>query len=440
MRFSLWLMLVLVAFAPPGARAESDAIEDLVEILRDRGLIDQSTEEKILRKHYRQESREVAHAAAPDVSAGPLDGFDFFGDFRLRYEVFDFQSDPTAGARDNRYRFRYRARLGFTKQLSNWATFGFRIASGELLSGADDPRSANRTLGVQRRFDHDRLSIDWAYADFALHESELTSTHLVAGKFANPYLWKRGKDLVVWDSDMALEGGYLEARWRPSDGTELFMNTGGYIVAEKSGNNDPKLIAVQLGGETSLSETVTLGARVTGYFWSSLDATFMSNAAVFGNLSSAFDGKKSKIWEMKGFVDFEVARLPGLLYATLLQNYDAESAVVGGLRVPAEDNAWGVGVEVGSSSQLARVGGAYFHVGANSVMAQFTDSDLFDGSTNRKGWVFYASKKIASGTELKVSYFDSDYIKDTGGGMGPFSSSLGGSKRRRLQTDIAFVF
>ncbi len=442
MRFILWMALALLAATPLAARAESDAIEDMVEILRKSGLIDEPTEERILRKHYRRESEEIAHAAASDVSAGPLDGLDFSGDFRLRYEMFDFRSDPTGGAADNRYRLRYRARLGFTAQLTDWAVFGFRMASGQTLTGADDPdpRSSNRTLGVRRRFDQDRLSIDWAYADFTLHESEATNTHLVAGKFANPYLWKRGRDLVVWDGDMALEGGYLQTRWMPRDGMELFANAGGYIHAEKSGNNDPKLMAIQVGGETRFSESVNAGARLTGYYWSSLDGAFMTAAGTFGNLSSAFDGKKSKIWEVNGFVGFELARVPALVYATLLQNFDASSEVIGGLRVPAEDNAWGLGLELGSPSQIAKLGGGYFHVEANSVMAQLTDSDLFDGKTNRKGWVFYASKKIASGTEISFEYFDSDYIKDSGGGTGPFTSSLGGSKRRRLRTDISFKF
>ena len=95
---------------------------------------------------------------------------------------------------------------------------------------------------------------------------------------------------------------------------------------------------------------------------------------------------------------------------------------------------------MGSSSALLKLGGGYFHIEANSTMAQFTDSDITDGKTNRKGWVLYAAKQVAPGTELRLTYFDQNPIQTSGGATGPFERSLSQSNRSRLQADIQFNF
>ena len=46
--------------------------------------------------------------------------------------------------------------------------------------------------------------------------NKLEST-LVGGKIANPFRWKIGKDLIVWDADVAPEGAILKTRGAPID-------------------------------------------------------------------------------------------------------------------------------------------------------------------------------------------------------------------------------
>ena len=437
MRALLCALAMGLVLGPLPAAAEGDVIEDVVAILRREGMIDAATERKILIKLERQR-------AEPEKQAHG--GLEWYGDFRLRYELFDFDTDTTGSERDNRYRFRYRARLGFTKKLTDWAKLDLRLASGsELssgpLSGLRDRRSTNRTLGDNEDFDPDLISVDRAYLDFTLLETEAMSAHLAVGKVSNPFLWRNGKDFLIWDSDLNPEGAFLRARFAALEHIQLFATFGAFIDAENSTRADPKLAALQLGGTAELSETLRVGLRVSSYFWRSLDTDFITRSMLFGNLTSAFDHSGAHIGEVSGFARIATSEVwPLLAYGIYVQNFEAERAVIGTVPVSEEDEAWGAGFEIGSSRRFALLGVGYFHVEANSVMALFTDSDLFDGRTNREGFAIYAARKLSANTELRLSYFDADEIENTGGAAGPFSSSIADASRRRLQTDINFKF
>jgi hypothetical protein len=69
-------------------------------------------------------------------------------------------------------------------------------------------------------------------------------------------------------------------------------------------------------------------------------------------------------------------------------------------------------------------------------MSMFTDSDLLDGFTNRRGWVVYGGRQLTPNTEFKFAYYQSKYIERGGA----FFRSTSFSPRSRLQTDIFFTF
>ena len=102
-----------------------------------------------------------------------------------------------------------------------------------------------------------------------------------------------------------------------------------------------------------------------------------------------------------------------------------------------EDTGWGLGVEVGDKKKLAMLGIGYFHLEANFWPAQFTESDLLDGFTNRKGWAFYVAREILPNTELGVQLFVSDPIRSS---TTSFATSVSGADRVRLQTDLLVKF
>ena len=67
----------------------------------------------------------------------------------------------------------------------------------------------------------------------------------------------------------------------------------------------------------------------------------------------------------------------------------------------------------------------------------FVDSDLFDGRTNRKGWVIYGSREIFKNTDLNLTTFVSDAIEKA---SPAFDDSVPGAERVRVQADILVKF
>jgi hypothetical protein len=218
----VWVGLGLALASAGEARSDepvagSAAVEELVHILESKGLIDEDQRDQILLKHYAEQARA---SAAPEVRNGLAEGFEWFGDLRLRHEGFyyDKDDDDADPKQDDRTRFRYRARFGFKKAVNEWAKVGMRLASGSCrdtsgdLQDCGDPRSTNRTLGDDDDFDPDEIFIETAWADFKLPEYEGIKSNLQAGKITNPFFWKQGKDFLVFDNDITPEGVALMSR------------------------------------------------------------------------------------------------------------------------------------------------------------------------------------------------------------------------------------
>lgn len=449
-RAALWIGALALLVLMPAPRVEADraesgeTVEQIIEILREKGLIDEEEQERLLMKHAAE------GAGTPPVGASILDGWEFYGDFRLRYELFSYRHDPYGQHRENRYGFRYRLRLGFEKELSDALSFGMRFTTGGTPSESVH-RGANQTLGRQDDFDYDPFRINQAYIRWRLPETHGLETTLVAGKIANPFIWKHGKDAVIWDHDVSPEGGALLFRYPIDERSNLFANVGYFIDDENETDSDPKLIAAQLGGTTELG-AVELGLRGSMYWWSSLDSAFVVRSEQFGNLPTAYQGGKSRIGDLTAFIGTELsADWPVAVFGRYARNFTADSGFCTGRNVSpiecagapfsgassvgAEDDAWSLGLELGSS-QIVKLGFSYFYIEANAVMSMFTDSDLLDGFTNRRGWVVYGGRQLTPNTEFKFAYYQSKYIERGGA----FFRSTSFSPRSRLQTDIFFTF
>ncbi|MEE8312735.1 MAG: hypothetical protein V3R91_00330, partial [Myxococcota bacterium] len=107
---------VLIAMPAAPSGASDDPIEEIVGVLRDHGLIDEATEQKILVKNRNR--------AVSASDSKLLDGWEWSGDLRLRNEQFWYDDSFGVPAQDDRNRFRYRLRFGFKKKLSDVFTVG----------------------------------------------------------------------------------------------------------------------------------------------------------------------------------------------------------------------------------------------------------------------------------------------------------------------------
>jgi len=446
--------LGISAWTPGQAMAEPTAMEEVLGILRAEGVIDQAAQEKLLAK-YAVEQKNAANDAA-----GILGGFEWYGDLRVRYEAFRFDEDALGNERDDRDRFRFRGRFGFKKKVNDWVKVGVRLASG-----GGDKDSTNQTLGGNSDFANDQIFFDRAWVDLTLMKNDNSSISLVAGRVPNPYTWKNGKDFVIWDGDVNPEGAYITGSLTPSEKSEVFFSFGSFIARENDGGSDPKIVGTQLG-YTGGSGDLGFGIRTSLYEYRSLDDGFLTAAFNEGNAignvtrdamgkitdvagdGGAFDNGRARVGDLTGFLSLKMSEaLPVTLYGTYARNFEADSFTFTGGATPVsiddEDTAWGVGLEVGDKKKNVKVGFGYFHLEANSVVSQFTDSDLFDGRTNREGFIVYLSRQVAKNTEFGLTYFDGDDIEDDGaflGSTGPLGPSLQDADRRRLQADFQVKF
>ena len=430
----------LIVAMPARAGEDESSMHDLIGVLKERGVIGEDDYEAIAAKNAAWETRR-AQDRKPALS--------FHGDLRGRYESFVYDEDETGSERTNRHRGRYRLRLGANAEINDRATVVMRLVSGDT-----DLRSTNQTLGSGVDFDTDDLRIDLAYAHVSpfahgrLGENGRLAFEL--GKVPNPYVWKQGKDFMLWDHDITLEGVSALSSVEITEGLEAFLSGGYYILDENSTSKDPHLWAVQTGFHASPAESVSLGARVSWFRFSSLDADFHARSvdgsggatAGGGNIADGLSGgvgsQDVQVVETAAYLGLlGGTSWPVLLYATWANNLTAEASQIFPSLQDEEDTAWGAGVEIGNKKKYVMLGVGYWHIEANAFPSQFIDSDLFDGVTNREGFAVYGSRSILKNTDLNLSVFISDEIESA---LPVFVDSVPDADRVRVQADLVFSF
>jgi hypothetical protein len=425
LRFAI--LLAGIAAAAPVWATEPGVVEEVLAILHERGLVDES-------EYQRLRARQAAWAR--NQTAGPE--ITWHGDFRARFEQFWFDRDPLGVERGNRSRARYRLRLGATVDVNPHISATFRLASG----GAS--RSANQTLGVGDDFDPDGLYIDRAHLDLAAPESWLTfggSARLRIGKMGVPFRWKQGPDSMLWDRDLSPEG--VSLAWSSDDlgGVRAYARAAYLVLDENSRARDPHVLGLQGGASFEPGEGWVVGGRMSHYWWRSLDADFLDRSAASGNLrfglnDSGEGGNGISATELAAYARWSgVAGWPLLLYGHVVRNHDASDS-------PAhpgasdEDLGFGFGAELGDKRHLAKLHLGYFRLQANAWPSRFVDSPLLAGRSNQQVVVVQALREVLAGTDLKVSLFFGEPLERGSA----FSNSLSDSDRVLLQTDLVVRF
>ncbi len=415
------LAIALGAGAP--AAAGEAVIDDVLGILKQRGILDENQYSELTAKNaVYEESRQSL-----------LSRFEFSGDLRARHESFWFDRDPLGVEASNRYRLRYRLRLNGKAAVNEWLSVGFQLATGE------DHNSGNSTLGSSvngdpQEWDAHGIFLRKAYLEARLpFENVKSSVHF--GKVSNPFRWKIGKD-YLWDGDINPEGVAVKMATNLSENASAFMNLGYFIVDEESGGKDPHMFGAQVGGEVGVSDSLAFGGRLSYYNWRSLQSDFIARNAADGNIAGGVEGgtdNEISVGELSLYAKLSsIDGWPILAYGTYAQNFDAEST----LGASKEDSAFGIGFEIGDKKHIVKLGAAYWEMEANALPANFVDSNLFDGHTNREGFVFYGSKTVLKNTDLNLTLFMGEELEDDAA----FAADLGNSDRIRFQTDLVVKF
>ncbi len=414
------LVALALLGAGPAFAGDDPVIGEVLEILRDRGDIDEAKYTELMAKNQSYQTQQ----------SGLLGRIEFSGDLRGRLENFWFDEDANNFEQQNRTRGRYRLRLQGKAKVNDHVTAVFRLASGE-----NDIRSTNQSAGKENDFGPDSIFIDRAYIE--LKPSLEKDLKVVVGKQGNPFRWKKGKDYMLWDSDINPEGAAVRWKGDVADGISAFANVGYMVLDENGTRKDPHFIGIQGGLSAAVTENVEVGGRVSWYSFGSVDPAFLgrggSNVELTDPNVPAGTPDGFDVIELAGYVSCDcIEDWPALFYFHWAKNSGAEDFV----QDSDQDTGWGVGFEIGDKKKLAKIGLGYYRLEADYFPSQFIDSDLTDGRTNRKGWTVYGSKSIWKNTDLNLTLFVSDDIESNS----LFSGSTSNADRVRLQTDIVVKF
>ena len=248
----------LVPAAVVALLASAAHAKDLGDILVDKGLI---TPEELKQAQEDQKKKPPTETSSVTLPKW-LGVITPFGDVRLRDEGF---YGNTLHART---RFRLRARIGLTANVTDEIAATVRLASGD----ANDPISTNQTLS--NTFTRKPINLDQAYLtlkpgkSFGLEPGWIT---VYGGKFGvNAY---RVSELV-FDDDLSPEGATETANlWERKTGflRAIRLNAFEWLLDELAADKDPWIGGGQAIVETALGNAATWNLAFADYNFVSLN-------------------------------------------------------------------------------------------------------------------------------------------------------------------------
>jgi len=369
----------------------------------------------------------------------------FSGDLRGRMEGFWFDTDADGGRKEDRRRIRYRLRLYADADINDHSAVSILIASGGLNS-----RSGNQTLGSPPQFGTNVLDIRRAYLivmPFSNGKIPNRDGHweFHFGRVPVPFVWKNGKDIMLWDNDINPAGLSTRFDVALSEASSFFGNLGYFVIDENSSARDPYLAGFQGGINVGLGEKARAGVRGSFYYMDNLDKDFIAvgvdgtggSTDGGGNIAQVLTGNPNggdlQVAATQAYI--KMKDVPVTLFGGYSTNLSAEAP--DSLGVDKEKTAYNIGIEGGDKKKYVHLGVAYYFIEANAFPSQFIDSDLFDGRTNRKGIMAYGARQLLKGTDFDVKVFVSDAIETA---LPVYEETIRGAKRIRVQVDLIHKF
>lgn len=399
---------------------------------------------EIKQEVLQETKKEIQSAAAPEWTKR----IRFSGDIRLRYEGDFFGKDngdflspsnPTQilNSHTERDRFRVRARLGASAEITSRLEAGLRLSTGDTIN----PVTSQQTMGTY--FNKYGVVMDLAYLKFRPMEG----LGLAAGRFANPFF---STDLVWW-RDLTFEGFSATYQKKLSDALQPFFTVGGFPLQEvELSTRDKYLFAGQVGLYSKPRKD--LWAKIGVAFYDYVNTRGKANTAAvpdeFDFTAPQFQQKGNTLFDIQPAsltpiyalaADYRELDVTAMLdigfwhpvhilltgdYVTNLGYNRASVERLTGVEVPTQTHGYLAGLTVGYPEILNRwdwrVYGYYKYLEADAVLDAFTDPDFHLGGTNAKGWVMgadlgigknlWASLKWATTNEIKGPPFGIDSV------------------------------
>ena len=405
-----------------GANAMADSSVDIVNALVAKGVL---TEEEgaLITKGAKEEKAANAKAIkkAGKVSmSDAIDNAKIYGDIRVRYERRDGDNASNGVNWDNN-RARSKIAFGVETQSGQWY-------SDLAFTMSDNGRSDNATFGKE--------SMPGGKSEFALYMKRAMIGYkptdwlaLEAGRMKNPLYMVNA---MVFDHDIVMQGFNEKVNYKLNDNTTLFGNFGqwvyqGELVGSSNGgttttSRQNMVLAFQAGVDQKFTDNLNGKAAISYY-----DYTTNSVAGAAGKYTPVLTTANVN-YANQGTNDLAILDIPAELnfmatsnigvrpyaeyaYNTLGSDRQAASKVVGS----NDDNAWLVGVAVGSAKDLKSWTGKkmakgdwtanlwYQSVGVYALDPNSVDSDIFDGRLNMEGTTFKAQYNLEDNVALNFT-------------------------------------
>ena len=347
----------------------------------------------------------------PVAEKSILDRIHFKGDLRLRYESIERDD------KDNKYRNRYRLRLGAKIDLIDNLQFEVAMRSG----------FANPTSGNQTFWDDQPLS-DYFFQSLRFNILGLAyksdnSTYKVGRQ---PYMMYRPiKSQLIWDNDVSMNG----ANYQYKDDTKIItlgVNQPTLEEASKA-EDDVNLFLAQYVHKTKLeSAKLNLGAGI--YYYDGLKG----NTTLFGSSkgNTVVNGAYTNDYHVvEGFAELQLKDVfgkPLKVAAGVTYNFGAD------------DNNFGydLAVQLGKAKNIGdwQVKYSYTDLEDDATLGAYSDSDNFGGGTAAKGHAIRAKYKMGKNLSLAGNFFFNELYESKSriDGMEP--------KYERVQLDCIVKF
>jgi hypothetical protein len=376
------------------------------------------------------------------------------------------QFAPQRNVDQDRYRPRFRARLGTEILLGEGFNAGIRVATGD----SNSPTSPNQTLGGSGgNFSKYALWLDRAFLSFEAGPGYGEELTFLAGRFDNPFFASE----VMWDDDLGFDGLAVRGKVRVNDCLSTFFTAGYFPVyntdfsfatnqPEKFDSTDKWLSGAQIGVEWKIQKDLTAKAAVAYYGFDNIEGKLSSpfiplSASDAGdtdttrpsfaqsgntyirlrnidNSTSTNDFGNQNQYQYYGLAsDFREIAITGRLDydrfdpirlslmgeviknvafdvdpATALNNFGDDDSYEGG------DTAWYLAFIIGNPA-LEKFGDwqasiGYRYVESDAVVDGFTDSDFGGGGTNVQGFTLGGNMALTKSVRWGARWMSSDEV------------------------------
>lgn len=363
------------------------------------------------------------------------------GDLRLRYDQIISQD----AASQDRNRFRYRLRFGFTAVLKDDFEVAFALTSGQ-----NDPISNNQTLddnGNKKPITIDKVYVKWN----PIHDGDWNAG-ITLGKMENPLV---SPSTMLFDKDYTPEGAAIEASYKLNDQHTFRATAMGFLLDESGASSrDPMLLGGQVRWDAAWSSkfSTTLGGAILN---------LKKADALINNTVPDIGGGNTRIGAAGNVAANNVAPLANkihALYADVGATYTFEKAplyngafpvtfsadVLKNTGASANNDAWSAGVTIGKAGKkgLWELNYRYTRLEADAWYEELSESDFgayyktslpgtaytgqsgtgYRSGTNVKGHWLKATYNVYDSMSLSVAYFLTDLINKPGA---PYDSGTG---------------